>query len=110
MSRFDSVVNRGRVVIEEAFGGLKNRWRILKAFNISVEKAATITLNCCVLHNYCELKRQCVPVLADVRFQHDLHVDFHVGRIQLPRQGLATKVAGEAMQDILFASWLECNP
>lgn len=26
--RFDSAVNGGRVVIEQAFGSLKNRWRI----------------------------------------------------------------------------------
>ena len=57
-SRFDSSVNTGRVVIEQVFGSLKNRWRILKGFNISVEKAALVTLACCVLHNYCEVKRQ----------------------------------------------------
>lgn len=108
--RFDSAVNRGRVAIEHAFGGLKNRWRILKAFNMSVEKAATVTLACCVLHNYCELKRQRVPVPAAVRLQRDPHVGFHVGRMQLPREGLAAKEAGEAMRDILFASWLERNP
>ena len=78
---FDSVVNRGRVVIEQAFGGLKNRWRILKAFNMSVEKAATVTLACCILHNYCELKRQRVHVSANVRLQYDPHVGFHVGRM-----------------------------
>ena len=36
--RFDSVVNGGRVVIEQAFGSLKNRWRILKYYNMLVEK------------------------------------------------------------------------
>ena len=50
--RFDSAVNGGRVVIEEAFRSLKNRWRILKAFNMSVEKVAVMTLACYVLHNY----------------------------------------------------------
>ena len=77
---------------------------------MSVEKAATITLTCCVLHNYCELKRQHVPVPANVRLQHHLHVGFHVERMQLFHEGLAAKVVGEAMRDILFASWLECNP
>ena len=106
-SRFDSSVNNGRVVIEQAFGSQKNRWRILKGFNMSVEKAALVTLACCVLRNYCKLKRQRVPVPADIRLQHDPFVKFHVGRMQLPREGVAAKLAGEAMRDVLFASWLE---
>ena len=108
-SRFDSSVNSGRVVIEQAFGSLKNRWQILKGFNMSVEKAALVTLACCVLHYYCEVQRQRVPVPADIRLQHDPFVGFHVGRMQLPREGVAAKLAGEAMRDVLFASWLERN-
>ena len=108
--RFDSSVNSGKVVIEQAFGALKNRSRIIKVFNMSVDKAALVTLACCVLHNYCEINRQRVPISADVRLQRDPYVRFHIGRMQLPREGLAAKLAGEAMRDILFASWLECNP
>ena len=110
MYRFDSSVNSGRVVIEQAFGSLKNCWRILKGFNISVDNAALVTLACCKLHNYCEINRQRMPIPADVRLQRDPYVGFHVGRMQLPHEGLATKLAGEAMRDILFASWLERNP
>ena len=36
LPRFDSSVNSGRVVIEQAFGAFKNWWHILKGFNISV--------------------------------------------------------------------------
>ena len=108
--RFDSSVNSGRVVIEQAFGALKNRWRILKGFNMSVEKAALVTLACCVLHNYCEVHRHRVHVLADERLQQDLHVGFHVGRMQLPREGLPAKLVGEAMREVLFSLWLERNP
>jgi len=110
LSRFDSSVNSGRVIIEHAFGALKNRWRILKAFNMPVEKASLVTLACCVLHNYCELNKQRVPVPANVRLQNDPYVGFHVGRMALPREGLAAKEAGERMRDILFASWVERNP
>ena len=78
--RFDSTVNGGRVVIEQAFGSLKNRWRILKAFNMSVEKAAVVTLACCVLHNFCEMQHERVPVLADHRLRNDPHVGFYAGR------------------------------
>ena len=49
--KFDSAVNGGMVVIEQVFGSLKNRWRILKAFNILVEKIVGVILICCVLHN-----------------------------------------------------------
>jgi len=41
---FDSLVNSGRVVVEQAFGALKNRWCILKAFKMLVDKAALVTL------------------------------------------------------------------
>ena len=104
--RFDSSVNSGRVVIEQAFGALKNRWRILKGFNMSVDKAALVTLACCVLHNYCEIHRQRVPIPAYVILQRDPYVGFHVGRMQLPREGLAAKLAREAMRDIcLHHGW-----
>ena len=32
--RFDSAMNSSRVTIENAFGALKNRWRILKSASI----------------------------------------------------------------------------
>lgn len=108
--RFDSAVNGERVVIEQTFGSLKNQWRILKAFNMSVEKAAVVTLACCVLHNYCEIQHERVPVPADFRIQNDPYVGFHAGRMRLPREGEAAKLAGEEMRDVLFASWLERNP
>jgi hypothetical protein len=65
--RFDSAFNGGRVVIEQVFGSLKNRWRILKAFNMSVEKVVVVTLACCVLHNYCEMCHERVSVPAYCR-------------------------------------------
>ena len=52
-----------------------------------VDKAALVTLACRVLHNYCEINRQRVPIVADVRLQRDPYVGFHVGRMQLPCEG-----------------------
>ena len=75
-----------------------------------IDKAAIVTLACCVLHNYCEITKQCIPVPANVRLQQDPYVGFHVGRMQLPYEGVAAKLEGEAMRQILFTSWLERNP
>ena len=41
---------------------------------------------------------------------YNVYVGFHVGKMQLPCEGLDAKLAREAMRDILFASWLEHNP
>jgi predicted Ser/Thr protein kinase len=35
---YDSNMNLRRVVMENAFGSLKNKWRILKHFNSKVDK------------------------------------------------------------------------
>ena len=51
-----------------------------------------------------------MPIPADLRLQHDPYVGFYVGGMQLPHEGLGAKLAGEAMRDVLFASWLERNP
>ena len=108
--RFDSAVNDGMVVIEQVFGSLKYRWRILKAFNMSVEKVVVVILACCVLHNYCEMQHECVHVLADHRLRNDPHVGFHAGRERLPREKKTAKIVEEEMRDVLFSSWLERNP
>jgi hypothetical protein len=45
-----------RVAIENAFGLLKGRWRILQFINVySLKKAVKITVACCALHNFCLL-------------------------------------------------------
>jgi hypothetical protein len=68
---FDKSVNSGRVVIEHAFGALKNRWRILKNFNMSMDKAATVTFACCILHNFCEIYGERVSLHEDVAHRPD---------------------------------------
>ena len=107
--RFDSVVYGGKMVIEQAFGSLKNRWHILKAFNMLVEKTAIVTLACCILYNYCEIQHERVHVPADCRLQNDPYVGFHPSRMRLPREGETAKIVGEEIRDILFSSWLEKN-
>ena len=108
--RFDYAVNGGKVVIEQAFGSLKNRCRILKAFNMSVEKVVVMTLACCVLHNYYEIQHEHVHAPTDCRLRNDFYVGFHAGRIQLPREGETAKIVGNKMRNVLFSSLLEINP
>lgn len=69
--RFDSSVNSGRVAIEQAFGDLKNRWRILQSFGGDVNQCATVTVACCVLHNYCILQGERLPRPADACVRMD---------------------------------------
>jgi hypothetical protein len=95
------------MVIEQAFGSLKNRWCILNAFNMYVKKATLVTLAFCVLHNYCEIHNQRVFIPADVRLRRDPHVG-----IDSMWEGcnFPMKVVWERMRNVLFSSWLERNP
>ena len=48
--------SRARMVVENAFGRLKGRWRcLLKRLDMQVDNAATAAGACIVLHNICEL-------------------------------------------------------
>lgn len=63
---FDECIQCGRLKIKNTFEILKKRWTILKAVNCVVEHAGTITVACCVLHNFCKLhndRRQGNPVI-----------------------------------------------
>ena len=93
--RFDECVNAERVVIENALRALKNRWRILKNFNMEVNKAATVTLACCVLHNFCEIYSEQVPLPEDVDQRRDQFVGVRRGAMRLPADSRAGKIAGE---------------
>lgn len=59
---FNAYINKGRVVVEMAFGRLKGRWRrLMKKMDVNVNYAPTIILACCVLHNIVEFNKEDCP-------------------------------------------------
>jgi hypothetical protein len=108
--RFDNSMNSGRIVIEQAFGTLKNRWRILKNFNSRVDRAARITVAYCWLHNYCEMLNQPEPHVINAGFRRDPHVGFGNAQIPVDREGEHAKRRGEILRQQLFKQWVLENP
>ena len=52
--RFNRALSQARVVIEQAFGILKGRWRCLyKLLEEKTSRVPTTIMACCVLHNIC---------------------------------------------------------
>jgi hypothetical protein len=66
--KINNSMNFARVIVEIFFGSLKNRWQILKIFISNINKAPSIVIACCVLHNYYEMwkipKSSCVNYAA----------------------------------------------
>lgn len=55
---FNVHLNKGRVVVENAFGRLKARWRILcRASFLNHSFMPIVVVACCILHNICELSK-----------------------------------------------------
>lgn len=53
--KFNKSLSSARVVVEQAFGLLKARWRcLLKRLDNKVENVSKIIITCCVLHNMCQ--------------------------------------------------------
>ncbi|KAK3920201.1 Protein ANTAGONIST OF LIKE HETEROCHROMATIN PROTEIN 1 [Frankliniella fusca] len=55
MDNFNAHMNQGRIVVENAFGRLKGRWRsILRQSDIEFTFIPTLVATCCILHNIIE--------------------------------------------------------
>jgi hypothetical protein len=76
-------MNSWKVVIENAFGSLKNKREILKHFNSIVNKTSPIIVVYCVLHNYCEMWGVLKPRLANARIKGDDLMGFDIDRLLL---------------------------
>ena len=54
---FNYRISRARIVVENAFGRLKARWRRLQKQNdMDVTNVPHVVQTCCILHNMCEIK------------------------------------------------------
>ncbi len=106
---FHQSMNKGCVLIENAFGTLKNQWRIIKILNVRVDWAPMITLACCMLHNFCQLLGMPKLMVRDVWTQGNPFVSFVGMCISIPQEGERIKAVNEEMWNALFKSWIQCN-
>ncbi len=98
--RDDFSMNSRRVIIKNAFGSLKNRWRILRHFNSKVERATRVVV-CCVLHNYCLEWGACELGPPNVVVIQNDFQGFG-DRLPIVREGEIAKVEGEKLRIALF--------
>ncbi len=96
---YDSDINSRRVIIENAFGSLKNRWQILKRFNSRVDKTSPITIACCVLDNYFEMWGALTLGLANARIKGDNLIGLSVDGLLILRKGQKDKRQKQNMRD-----------
>ena len=70
--RFNRELSRGRVVIEQAFGLMKGRWRVLmKRLDEDTERVPSTILACCILHNICTMRND----VFDAEFEEEARED-----------------------------------
>ena len=56
---FNYRLSRARIVIENAFGRLKGRWRcLLKRTDMDLKHIPNVIATCVVLHNICEIHKE----------------------------------------------------
>jgi hypothetical protein len=64
---FDKNIKRGRVIIENCFGWLKNKWQILKRCNVNnLPLVPTVITTCCILHNYLIMEGERIEEVAHI--------------------------------------------
>jgi hypothetical protein len=90
--RYDSNLNSRKVILDNVLGSLKNKWWILKFFNVVV---------CCVLHNYCEMWK--IPKLGHL---NDVIRRDNLARFKVDGDKKQAKRARELMKIALFEQWL----
>lgn len=51
--KYNFIQSSTRMIVEHAFGLLKNRWKRMKRLDISLDTATDFIIACIVLHNFC---------------------------------------------------------
>ena len=70
--QFNKLHSSSRMIIENAFGLLKGRFRVLlKQVELETSNVDQVTLTCCTLHNYCIKEKEEYP--------EEWHMDSEVG-------------------------------
>ena len=100
--KFNLLHRKTRRVIEQAFGVLKSRWRILDhtggSLCCSPAKVSKIAITCCVLHNIC--RRNGTPIIGEDCFVPPLVIEDSDSpeHLQLDCSGIAQR---QTIVDIL---------
>jgi len=106
---YDSSMNSRRVVIKNASGSLKNKWRMLKHFNSRVDRATRVVVTCYVLHNYCFEWSAFEPSPPNVATLQENFQGFEDKLPTINEEEIA-KVEGKKLKFALFEQWLINNP
>ncbi|XP_072172560.1 uncharacterized protein [Diadema setosum] len=85
---FNFRLSSARMVVENAFGRLKGRWRrLLKRNDVDTAFASEVAAVCCVLHNICEVYREHYYPEWDVRREEERRLQQPVLNNPVRRQG-----------------------
>ena len=97
--KFNNTHSMTRVVVENAFGRLKARFRVLgKKIDLQVENCGNIVAASCVLHNYCEIMHD---YFDDQWLNGVVPVVFHPGNLQQDGQQRNAIAIREAIKNYL---------
>ena len=102
--------SRARMVVEEAFGRLKSRWRcLLKRYNTSLEFVPNTVTACCVdlLHNICQVHNEYI----DQAWQVDANEDNQICTQQQEQEINIDEVdiiRAKAIRNALY-QWVKVN-
>ena len=90
--KFNFKLSSTRMVVENAFGDLKNRFRRTQNINSTIKKAINIVTTCCVLHNICITN-------GDLNVEPNIaNLNCHVNP---PRCGVNVNVTGAHKREII---------
>ena len=100
---FNYRLSRARIVVENAFGRLKARWRCLLKQNDIVTNVPKVVTACCILHNICEIHGN--------MFDDDWLEGSHSSELEEPSAPIVDNQEDDA-QDVrqAFADYIESNP